>query len=76
MRARRLPPELRLDVLVDRAASRPGRRPGGRPDVVLWPSGEVTPFRAVLRLAEGEASYVLDARFDGNLRLERAAEGA
>lgn len=74
LRAREVPPELTLELEVEGYTSAGGRQgpPAGRaagPDVVLWSSGEVTPFRAVMRVAGAEEGYTLDGTLDGALRL-------
>lgn len=79
-RPRALPPELTLRLEVDGAEvyledreGTGGNRP--LPHVVLWSSGEVTPFRAFLGLADRyEAGYRLDGRPAGTLALHALDE--
>jgi general secretion pathway protein H len=79
LRAREVPPELTLELEVegyksarDRQGTRAGRASG--PDVVLWSSGEVTPFRAVMRVAGAGEGYTLDGTLDGTLTLTRFSD--
>lgn len=80
-RQRSLPPEVTLRVAIEgvaleRIRSRRARSGQVMPDVVLWSSGEVTPFRAVLAVPGLQGVYALDARAAGSLQLERSDEGA
>ena len=76
-RPRAIPPELtlRLEVEgVEVAASGSGDRRGGAkglPHIALWSSGELTPFQAILRLADGGEGYTLEGRASGTLTLKR-----
>lgn len=80
-RQRSLPAEVRLRVVVEgvsleRIRARRARARQAAPDVVLWSSGEVTPFQAVLEVSGLEASYALDVRAAGTLQLQRRETGA
>jgi len=75
-RDRTLPPEVTLRVAVEgvtleRIRRRAGRGRESMPDVVIWSSGEITPFRALLAVEGLERSYALEAWAAGKLRLQR-----
>jgi general secretion pathway protein H len=75
LRPRRVPFEVRLQLSVEGVAvgDLESRAPGGAfPDVVLWTSGEVTPFRLVLGVRDGAVAWSLTGSAQGTLRLTRA----
>ncbi|MCU0937064.1 MAG: type II secretion system minor pseudopilin GspH [Gammaproteobacteria bacterium] len=75
LRPRRVPFEVLLQLSVEGVAvsDLESRAPDGAlPDVVLWTSGEVTPFRLVLGVRDGVTAWSLTGSAQGTLRLTRA----
>lgn len=72
-RSRALPPEITVRLKVDGVEMSPSavRRRALLPQVVLWSSGEVTPFRATLAFSGVDAGFSLVGKAAGTLALER-----
>lgn len=77
LRPRSWPPPLQVAITVagtpaDMAAGGSGSASGPAPYVVLYPSGEITPFELTLSAAAAEPLWRIEGDANGSLSLQRA----
>lgn len=69
LRQRELPTGLRFELGAVGAGVTLGEKFAEKPQVVCWPSGEITPFTLDIAVAPRQSLYRVDAAVDGTLKV-------
>ncbi len=74
LRQRELPAGLRFEIGAAGAGVTLGEKYAEKPQVVCWPSGEITPFTLDITVAPRQPLYRVDAAVDGTLKVAQVAK--